>query len=395
MPTDYHHGVRVIEINEGGRPIRTVATAIIGLVATAGDADAAAFPLDKPVLLTNVRVAIGKAGTQGTLKQSLQAIVDQCDPLVVVVRVAEGAGEDAAAIEADQTTKVIGTVANGAYTGMQALLAAQVQLGVKPRILGAPGLDSQAVTAALVAIAQKLRAMVYANAWECADVSEAVLYREEFGARELMLIWPDFVAWNTTTSASEPASAVARALGLRAKIDQETGWHKTLSNVAVNGVTGLSKDVFWDLQDPSTDAGVLNAAAVTTLVKANGYRFWGSRTCSDEPLFAFESATRTAQVLADSIADAMMWAIDKPMHPSLVRDIVEGINAKFRELKALGYIIDGSAWYDETVNTTATLAEGKLYIDYDYTPVPPLENLQLRQRITDRYLAEFAARVNG
>ena len=39
MPTDYHHGVRVIEINEGGRPIRTVATAIIGLVATGSDAD--------------------------------------------------------------------------------------------------------------------------------------------------------------------------------------------------------------------------------------------------------------------------------------------------------------------------------------------------------------------
>ena len=395
MPTDYHHGVRVIEINEGGRPIRTVATAIIGLVATGSDADVAAFPLDKPVLLTNVRAAIGKAGTLGTLKQSLQAIVDQCDPLVVVVRVADGAGADPEAIAADQTSKVIGTVAGGVYTGAQALLAAQVQLGVKPRILGAPGLDNQAVTAAMVAVAQKLRAMVYANAFDCADVSEAVLYREEFGARELMLIWPDFVAWNTTTSASEPASAVARALGLRAKIDEETGWHKTLSNVAVNGVTGLSKDVFWDLQDPSTDAGVLNAAAVTTLVKANGYRFWGSRTCSDEPLFAFESATRTAQVLADSIAEAMMWAIDKPMHPSLVRDIIESINAKFRELKALGYIIDGSAWYDETVNSSTTLSEGKLYIDYDYTPVPPLENLQLRQRITDRYLAEFAARVNG
>ena len=67
----------------------------------------------------------------------------------------------------------------------------------------------------------------------------------------------------------------------------------------------------------------------------------------------------------------------------------------FRELKALGYIIDGTAWYDETVNSTTTLAEGKLYIDYDYTPVPPLENLQLRQRITDRYLAEFASRING
>lgn len=395
MPTDYHHGVRVIEINEGTRPIRTIATAIIGMVCTASDADVATFPLNKAVLLTNVRAAIGKAGVQGTLAKSLKAIVDQCDPLVVVVRVADGAGADPEAIAADQTSKVIGTVAGGVYTGMQALLAAQAQLGIKPRILGAPGLDNQDVAAAMIPIAQKLRAMAYAYAHDCDDVSEAVLYREEFGARELMLIWPDFVAWNTTTSASEPAFAVARALGLRAKIDEEIGWHKTLSNIAVNGVTGLTKDVFWDLQDPSTDAGVLNAGDVTTLVKANGYRFWGSRTCSDEPLFAFESATRTAQVLADSIAEALMWAIDKPMHPSLVRDIIETINAKFRELIALGYLIGGSAWYDETVNSSTTLAEGKLYIDYDYTPVPPLENLQLRQRITDRYMAEFAARVNG
>lgn len=228
MPTDYHHGVRVIEINSGSRPIRTVATAVIGLVCTGSDSDVTMFPLDKPVLLTNISTAIAKAGTLGTLRQSLQAIADQCDPLVVVVRVADGTGADPEAIAADQTSKVIGTVAGGVYTGMQALLAAQAQLGIKPRILGAPGLDNQAVTTALVAVAQKLRAMVYANAWDCADVSEAVLYREEFGARELMLIWPDFVAWDTTTGASEPASAVARALGLRAKIDEEIGWHKTL-----------------------------------------------------------------------------------------------------------------------------------------------------------------------
>ncbi len=389
MPTDYHHGVRVIEINTGTRVIRTVSTGVIGLVCIATDADNTVFPLDTPVLLTDVRGAIGKAGTQGTLAKSLQAIVDQCDPLVVVVRVAEGV-DDAAT-----TSNVIGTVTGSTYTGMQALLTAQTKLGVKPRILGVPLLDfTPAITTAMVAIAQKLRGMVYASA-SAIDVTSAVAYRDTFGARELMLIWPEFMAWNTTTSAIEPAFAVARALGLRAKIDEDTGWHKTLSNIAVNGVTGLSHDVYWDLQDPSTDAGVLNAADVTTLVKANGFRFWGSRTCSDDPLFAFESATRTAQVLADSIADAMLWAIDKPMHPSLVRDIVEGINAKFRELKALGYIIDGSAWYDDSVNTNTTLADGKLYIDYDFTPVPPLENLQLRQRITDRYLADFAARVNG
>ena len=44
MSRDYHHGVRVIEINEGTRPIRTISTAVIGLIATADDADNKTFP---------------------------------------------------------------------------------------------------------------------------------------------------------------------------------------------------------------------------------------------------------------------------------------------------------------------------------------------------------------
>ncbi|EPC6974770.1 hypothetical protein ACR04F_004786, partial [Escherichia coli] len=42
-----------------------------------------------------------------------------------------------------------------------------------------------------------------------------------------------------------------------------------------------------------------------------------------------------------------------------------------------------------------TLKAGKLYIDYDYTPVPPLETLTLRQRITDKYLANLVTSVNS
>lgn len=388
MPADYHHGVRVVEINEGTRPIRVVATSIIGLVATADDADAAAFPLDTPVLITDVLTAIGKAGTSGTLAAALRAIADQASPVCVIVRVAEGLDEAAT------TSNVIGTVTlAGQKTGMQALLAAESLVGVKPRILGCPGLDTQAVTTALVTIAQKLRAFAYASCWDCATFEEAMAYRINFSARELMLLWPDFLRWDTVSSETVTAYATARAMGLRAKIDQQPGWHKTLSNVGVNGVTGIEPPVFWDLQNPDTDAGQLNAAEVTTLIRRDGYRFWGSRTCSDDPLFAFENYTRTAQILADTIAEAMMWAVDKPMHPSLARDIIENINAKFRELKANGYIIDAKAWCDPAYNSETTLKAGKLYIDYDYTPVPPLENLLLQQRITDRYLADFASRI--
>lgn len=390
MSTDYHHGVRVVEINEGTRPIRTISTAVFGLVCTAEDADADFYPLDKPVLVTNVLSAAGKAGTNGTLAKSLDAIADQTNAIGVVVRVAAGASE------AETNSHIIGSVtAQGQYKGMKALLAAQASVGVKPRILGVPGLDSLPVATELAGIAQKLRAFAYVNAHGCETKEEALTYRDNFGQRELMTIWPDFTTWDTTTNAAAPASAVARAIGLRAKLDEEIGWHKTLSNMPVNGVDGITKPLFWDLQDPATDAGYLNAGEVTTLIRHEGFRFWGSRTCSADPLFAFENYTRTAQVLADTMAEAHFWAVDLPMNPSLVRDIIEGINAKFRELKALGYIIDGGAWYDPEANTKETLKAGKLYLDYDYTPVPPLENLLFRQRITDRYLVDFATRIGA
>ncbi|CAI0934686.1 Phage tail sheath protein [Serratia quinivorans] len=387
---DYHHGVRVVEINEGTRVISTVSTAIVGMVCTGKDADPKVFPLNTPVLITDVIAAAGKAGKSGTLANALAAIGDQCKPVTIVVRVEEG--KDAA----ETTSNIIGGAdENGRYTGMKALLTAQAVTGVKPRILGVPGLDTLEVATALAGICQQLRAFGYISAYGCKTISEAITYRDNFSQRELMLIWPDFLAWDTSGNVSATAYATARALGLRAKIDTETGWHKTLSNVGVNGVTGISASVFWDLQAPGTDADLLNEAGVTTLVRKDGFRFWGNRSCSDDPLFLFENYTRTAQVLADTMAEAHMWAVDKPVTASLIRDIVDGIKAKFRELKSNGYIIDADCWYDESANDKETLKAGKLYIDYDYTPVPPLEDLTLRQRITDKYLVNLAAGVNS
>lgn len=517
MPDQYHHGARVIEINEGTRTIRTVSTAIIGFVAIAADADPDFFPLNRPVLVTDIYKAIAKAGTQGTLLKVLQAIEANTKPIMVIVRVEEGSSSAAT------TANVIGTVLpNGQKTGLKALLSAQGQLGVKPRILGAPYLDNLAVANELISLTQKLRGFAYVYADGAENKEAAVAYRNNFGAREVMVLWPHFTSvvslteaangtpaqlvspaeaattdlaawqelgiedltltvngtsytvaswefstittladvaqqlesaintvigssavtltyadseftlsttligtaaslaiaddsgvlsdmlgfWDLTSTGTGSATtetvavvqevaSAAYALGLRAKIDQEVGWHKTLSNVPVNGVMGLSNDVFWDLQDPNTDAGYLNSHEVTTLIQQQGFRFWGSRTCSDDPLFAFENYTRTAQVLADTMAEAHFWTIDKPMHASLIKDIVEGINAKMRQLKADGYIIDGSCWFNPDDNIKDVLKAGQCYIDYDYTPVPPLEDLRLRQRITDRFLVDFANSISG
>ncbi|MBT0719408.1 phage tail sheath protein [Rosenbergiella epipactidis] len=390
MAQDYHHGVRVVEVNDGTRTISTVSTAIVGIVCTADDADAATFPLNTPALITDVLTASGKAGKTGTLARTLDAIGDQSKPVTVVVRVAQGESE------AETTSNIIGGVtADGKRTGMKALLAAPAQLGVKPRILGVPGHDTQAVATELLSVAQSLRAFAYLSAYGCKTVQEAIAYRANFSQREGMVIWPDFISFDTVLNADATAYATARALGLRAKIDEQTGWHKSLSNVGVNGVTGISADVFWDLQDPATDAGLLNQNDVTTLIRKDGFRFWGSRCLSDDPLFAFESYTRTAQVLADTMAEGQMWAVDGALNPSLARDIIEGLRAKLRSLVNQGYLIGADCWLDESVNDKDSLKAGKLTIDYDYTPVPPLENLMLRQRITDQYLLDFSSQVSA
>jgi phage tail sheath protein FI len=378
----YLHGIAVTEIAASARTIATVATAVIGLVATAPAADAAVFPLNTPVRVSVLAEAIAAAGATGTLRQALEGIAAQVRAPVVVVRVAPGA--DAAATD----LAVIGADVAGVKTGMQALLAAEAQLGLKPRILGAPGLDTEPVAKALAVVGKKLRARVYAGAVGATrQLVEA--YRTKFTERELMLIWPDVTVDGANGDA--PAFAVAHALGLRARIDQEQGWHKTLSNVPLAGVVGLTKDVGFDVQDPDCDANILNAAQVTTLVRLNGeLRFWGNRTCAaPESDFTFESAVATAQILADTFVAGLVWALDKPLSPGLARDIVERLNAKFRELKRGGFILGAVAEYVAAKNPVEALRQGKLVISYRYTPVPPLEQLGLEQQISDEFFADF------
>lgn len=378
------HGIKTNILLTCTRAIASLASGIIGLIATASapvgaaaTALDAAFPLNTPVLVTDVRKAIGLAGVGGTLLPSLEAIYDQVSPVVIVVRVAEAEDPE------DQDEAVIGSA--GAYSGIYALLAAEAQTGYRPRVLGAPGLDSENVTVALASVAKKLRARVYAAA-QAETIAEAVTYRGQFAGRELSLIWPN---WSNAFS----GDAVARALGVRAYIDETQGWHKSLSNVAVSGVTGISENLFFDIQDESTDVAALNDGDIVTMIRSpsGGFVYWGNRTCSDEPLFAFEPAVRTSQILQDEIAKGLVWAVDKPLTMALIKDMLETINARFRSLVVQQRLIGGRAWFDPALNAGSDLAAGKLVIDYDFTPAAPLEGLTLNQRITDKYYADLAA----
>lgn len=192
-------------------------------------------------------------------------------------------------------------------------------------------------------------------------------------------------------------SAVVVAAALRAHLDETVGWHKSLSNVVVTGPTGIAQDLTWDLEDPDTDVGYLNSHDITTMIQHQGFRYWGNRTCSSDPRFAFEVSTRTAQILLDSIINACFPFIDQPLTPFLAKDIIDSINAYLRLLSngTDRRIMGGEVWYDNAQNSTEQLNSGVLWVDYDFTPIPPLENLGLNQRITGRYMVDFGQLING
>lgn len=386
------HGVRVRENTDLVTAINDIESSVIGVVAVADDADAETFPLNTPVLLTRVNSVLGKAGKTGSLYKTLKAIADQTSPKVIVVRVAAATEEEGGKTQSQLIMG--GTAEDGSYTGMYAFLTAEQKVGYRPRILAVPDYDTEEVTSALCVIAQNLRAFVYASCYGCTTMAEAIAYRATFAYRELMLIWPDFIAYNPQTGKNEVFPAPAYACGLRALIDNNQGWHKSLSNVSVKNVLGISQDVFWSLQAEDSDANELNNKEITTLIKRNGFRFWGNRV-TDTKDYIFEVYTRTAQILADSIAEAQFESVDEPLTPANVKDVVSGISGKLNSLVTQGRLIGAECWFDILDNPTPGLRQGQVRIRYKYTPVPPMEDLTLYQTFTDEYFESAFSSLGG
>lgn len=382
-----HHGITANEYTEGVRSISDISTAIIGMVCTAEDADAKVFPLNTPIFATSAYDLLAKAGAKGTLAKSLDAIVDQADAQVVIVRVADSKNAE------ELKANVIGTAEGGNYTGLKALRRAKAVTGFTPKILGCPELDSQDVLTELVGVAQATRAFAYGSAGGNPDITEVGNYRKNFGQRELMLIDNEFMAFDPATKKTETAATIARVLGARAKLDKNVGWHKSISNTEINGVSGLKFARSFDLLDKNCDANTLNNKDVTTLIREDGFRVWGNRTCTNDSMMAFEVATRTAQIIQETIASAFMWALDKPMHPSLMEDIIMAINAKLAQYVNKGYILGARVFVDKTLNTSETVQAGQFTISYEFTWVPPLENMVFNQHVTDTFFVNLVDKV--
>ncbi|RUV00071.1 phage tail protein [Mesorhizobium sp. M6A.T.Cr.TU.017.01.1.1] len=456
------HGVELIEIDDGPRPIRTVRSSVIFIVGTAPDADPLVYPLLTPVLIAGSRgeaakldVSVG-ATRLGTLPNAVDLILDQIGAVIVVCRVEEGEDDgetlanilDGVHIAMDSQSAVgvtpriliapgftgerplgvtghgaitpgatgtngtfplafIGgtgsgaagtfTVAGGALTAIaitsagRYTVAPTFSFAASANLAGAAasvtlGATANAVVAELIGIAERLKAVIIADGPNSTDAA-ALTYADDFGSKRVYVVDPYVKVARGANVVNEPASSAVA--GLIAKIDNDRGFWWSPSNQNINGIVGTARAIDFALGDFNSRANLLNEGNVATIIREDGYRLWGNRTLSSDAKFAFLSVVRTADIINDSILRAHLWAVDRNITKTYIDDVEESVNAYIRSLVAMGALIGGRCYADPDLNSPASISEGKVWFNIDFTPPYPAEHVIFRSRIVNDFLEDL------
>ena len=283
---------------------------------------------------------------------------------------------------------VVGAVGGGGdYTGVSALVGAASALGAAPKVLIAPGYsEAETVANALISAADRLRGAAVIEGPDTTDAA-AIAYRGNFASRRAYVVDPGVrVSDANGDIVTRPNSA--HVAGVIARSDAERGFWWSPSNRAIRGIVGTTRPVDFGLGDENSRANLLNADEVATIIRENGYRLWGNRTCSDDPKWQFLSVVRTADAINESILRTHLWAVDRNITRTYFEDVAEGVNGYLRDLKGLGAILGGECYPSPELNTPAKIADGRACFDVDFTPPPPAERLTFRSRINNNRIEE-------
>lgn len=344
-----------------------------------------ALPLNTPRLVTK-RSEAAQFGVTGTIPAALDAIWDQSRARVVVVRVTEGA--DAAATQAN----VIGSGAT--MTGAHAFAAAQSVVHQTPRILIAPGFSAAAAVASeLVGIAEQLRAIVVADGPNTTD-ADAITYRNGFGSDRLYLVDPNVNVWSAALNAEAAMPASASVAGVIVRTDQEIGPWASPSNHEIYGITGTARPIDFAQGDSTCRANYLNENEVATIIRINGYRLWGNRTCSADPKWAFINVRRAADLVHEALLQSHLWAVDRNITTTYFEDVRDGVQAFLDGLISRGAISRGArCWVDPELNTPESIAAGQAYFDFEFACFTPAERITFRSHLNNALLANIVADI--
>lgn len=300
---------------------------------------------------------------------------------------------------------VIGAVSGGAYSGLQALQTTYGTMGFFAKILILPGFSHNAdVAAAMVSMANRIRAMALLDAPPSTPVSSAIANRGAAGnafnpsSKRAILCYPQESFYDTglvPTGVTLNASGAPLAApfngaavgaysqwvaGAMASRDLSNGYWWSPSNAEIEGILGPDVQVYASAIDSASNVNNLNSSGIVTVFNAfgTGFRVWGNRSSAYPSATSpdnFISVRRTMDVIEESVELAMLQFIDQPISNGLITAILASVNSFLRTLIQRGAVVGGAASYDPAHNPPAQIAAGQLVFDIDVMPPPPAERL--------------------
>lgn len=287
-------------------------------------------------------------------------------------------------------------------TGMQAFKDSYQQFGFSPKILISPVFSSlNSVSAALIAMATDIRAKCFIDAPIGITPQEAITGRGALGtinfntsSRRAGLCYPHVKRYSAGTDKEVISPSSAYVAGVQSRKDQENGYWWSLSNTEVLGITGLERSIYAMINDPNSEANLLNEAGIITFFNSfgTGIRTWGNRSAAfptDTSAKSFMCVQTVSDVIAESIEYFSLQMIDRPLNNAVIDDILASVNGFLRTLVAAGALIDGKAWFDKNKNDIAELSAGHLVISYDFMPPTPLERVTYEANLNINYLRQL------
>lgn len=391
MPANFLHGVETIEIDKGARPIRTVKTAVIGLVGTApiDTIDAEYKTVNKPILITNDKDAAQYFGqpTPGfTIPSAFNAIFDQGAGIIIVINVFDS--DVYSDISDVQLSDVIGGVdAQGKRTGLQALKDSYSLFGFFPKTIIAPKYcEDAAVVTEIDSVAGEIRAIGLVDAPVGTSVQAAISGRGNdtinfnFSSDRFVFCYPQLKIYDTATDTERLESYSPRLAGVIAAKDIDRGYHCSPSNTEIKGIIGAERNLTSMINDPNSEVNLLNEAGILTVFNSfgSGFRTWGNRNASFPSSTAptnFINIRRTADIIHESVEYSMLQFIDYPIDNGLIDAITESVNAFIRTLIGRGALIDGKCRFNPDKNPPTEIANGHMTFDIEFMPPTPAERI--------------------
>jgi uncharacterized protein len=291
-------------------------------------------------------------------------------------------------VRVEQAVASAATITN-VVAGLNKLPQAEAVTGLAPKIIIAPGYSQNAaVLAEIKAVTNRLRACGFVDG---TDTTEAAAIAQALTVGSARVVSCD--PWVTAGATNTPRAPSAVLAGVQARVDAELGFWHSASNKEVFGITGTTRVVGFSLSNANTEANRLNEKGVMTVVARNGWRTWGGRTSSADPLWAFLSVRRTADMVYEAIEQAFLWAMAQPFSAQLLLDIKDSVEQYLRSMKARGAILGFNVWLDPELNTAAALMAGQLWVNFDLEPPGQLERLSFRAHRNAGYYDELVTAV--